>query len=905
LLTPGTRLGPYEILSPLGAGGMGEVYRARDTKLGRDVAIKILPEQFVADGERVARFEREAQLLASLNHPHIGTIYGLEQSDATRFLVLELVDGESLATRIARGPVPFTEARRLARQIVDALETAHDKGIVHRDLKPANIMLTADGVVKVLDFGLAKHDPPVASGQSGGLTHSPTLTLQATQAGVILGTAAYMSPEQAKGRAADKRSDVWAFGCVFYEMLTATSPFSADDLSETLAYVITREPDWTRLPNDVPASVRALLKRCLDKDRKTRIADISTARYVMDEATDVVRPGVATNPPPAASRSAILALAGAAIVIAAAVATWAILRPRVAPPQPPMRLSVELGADMAVTPLGANIQISPDGQTLAFVGQKDSGVPQLYLRRLDQLQATMLAGTDDANNPFFSPDGKWIAFFAGRKLKKIATTGGPAVTLCDAPAGRGGAWAEDGTIVFLPNNGPGVNLVRVSSAGGTPEPLTAPANPLAEGEVTQRWPQMLPSGRGVLYTASNVASGFANANIVVQPLPSGARKVVLHPGFYGRYLPSGHVVYVQNGTLFAAPFDLDRLETSGPSVPVLEGVASNAAGASAGAAQMSVSSNGTLAYLAGASINGFPVSWMDRAGNISTLRATPSIWTNPAFSPDGRRLALEITDPTTNLWVHDLARDTLERLTFDASDSARPVWTPDGRRIAFAATRADSPAFNLFWRSADGTGEVQRLTESKNLQFPVSWHPSGRFLAFTEIRPGTSEDLMILPIDGGMPGKPTTFLATPAAELEPTFSPDGKWIAYASTEAGRAEIYVRPFPGPGGKWLISSDGGAQPMWSRTRHELFFVSPDQHIMVVPYAIEGDSFRASKPQPWSDVRFVPRQRQRSVDLHPDGNRFAIAAAGAAQTKQDKVVLILNFFDELTRVAAAARR
>src|SRR5262245_20266365 len=564
------RLGPYEILSALGAGGMGEVYRARDSKLGRDVAIKVLPEQFVADGERVARFEREAQLLAALNHPHIGTIYGLEQSNATRFLVLELVDGESLAARVARGPVPFAEARRLARQIADALEAAHDKGIVHRDLKPANIMLTADGAVKVLDFGLAKHDAPAASGQSGGLTHSPTLTLQATQAGVILGTAAYMSPEQAKGRAADKRSDVWAFGCVFYEMLTATGPFSADDLSETLAYVITREPDWTRLPNDVPAAVRALLKRCLDKDRKTRIADISTARYVMDDTTDVAQPGGAP-PPTGAGRSATLAVAGAAIAIAAALATWVMVRPRAATPQPPMRLSMELGADMSVAPLGASIQISPDGQTLVFVGQKDGGVTQLYIRRLDQLQATMLAGTDDANNPFFSPDGKWIAFFAARKLKKIATTGGAALTLCDAPAGRGGTWAEDGTIVFLPANGPGVSLVRVPSSGGTPEPLLS----LGEGEVTQRWPQMLPSGKGVLYTASNVASGFGNANIVVQPLPSGARKVVLRRGLYGRYLTSGHLVYVQDGTLFAAPFDLDRLETSGPSVPVLEGVASN------------------------------------------------------------------------------------------------------------------------------------------------------------------------------------------------------------------------------------------------------------------------------------------------------------------------------------------
>src|SRR5262245_53309889 len=901
------RLGPYEILSALGSGGMGEVYRARDSKLGRDVAIKILPEQFVADGERVARFEREAQLLAALNHPHIGTIYGLEQADATRFLVLELVDGETLATRIARGPMPFAEARGLARQITDALEAAHDKGIIHRDLKPANIMLTADGAVKVLDFGLAKHDPPVASGQSGGLSHSPTLTA-ATQAGVILGTAAYMSPEQAKGRAADKRSDVWAFGCVFYELLTATGAFSADDLSETLACVITREPDWTRLPNDVPAGVRALLKRCLDKDRRTRIADISTVRYVMDDATDVTQPGGAL-PPVGAGRPVTLAVAGAAIAVAAALATWVMVRPRAAALQPVMRLSVELGADMAVAPLGANIQISPDGRTLAFVGQKSGGLPQLYVRHLDQLDATLLPGTEDASNPFFSPDGQWIAFFAARKLKKIATTGGAAVTLCDAPAGRGGAWAEDGTIVFLPINGSGVSLVRVSSAGGKPEPLLS----LGEGEVTQRWPQMLPSGKGVLYTASNVASGFGNANIVAQALPSGARKVVLRRGLYGRYLPSGHLVYVQDGTLFAAPFDLDRLETSGPSVPVLEGVASNASGGSAGAAQMSVSNNGTLAYLAGTSItrSGLPLSWLDRAGKVSTLRATPAVWTNPAFSPDGHRLALEIMDSTSNLWVFDLARETLERLTFDASDSASPKWTPDGRRIVFAATRADSPGFNLFWRPADGTGEVQRLTESKNLQFPVSWHPSGKFLAFTETRPGTSEDLMILPMEGNetsgwKPGTPFAFLATSAAEMEPTFSPDGRWIAYSSQEAGRMDVYVRPFPGPGGKWLISSDAGMYPMWSRTRNELFFVSGDQHIMVVPYAVDGDSFRAGKPQPWSNVRFASRPRQRSVDVHPDGDRFAIAAAASgAPARQDKVVLILNFFDELTRAGAGARR
>ena len=885
---------------------MGEVYRARDARLARDVAIKVLPSEVAADPDRLARFEREAQVLASLNHPNIAHIHGVDDSSGVLALVMELVEGQTLADRIAKGPLPLDEALPIAKQIAEALEAAHEQGIIHRDLKPANVKVRPDGAVKVLDFGLAKafdRDPSAVS----NATMSPTLSIHATQAGIILGTAAYMAPEQARGRTVDRRADIWAFACVLYEMLAATRAFAGDELTDIVASVVRDDPDWSRLPADTPAALRRLLERCLVKDPRNRLRDIGDARIELA----CVRPAAPGDGPAKSGRmpGARLAIAGVSIVLIAVLATWMILRPARATSQPRVHLSVELGADMSVAPLGANIQISPDGRMLAFVGQKTAG-SQLYVRRLDQLQATVLPGTEDANNPFFSPDGQWIAFFASRKLKKIATTGGAVVTLCDAPAGRGGAWAEDGTIVFLPTNGPGVSLVRVSAAGGKPEPLLS----LAEGEVTQRWPQMLPSGKGVLYTASNVASGFTDANIVVQPLPAGPRKIVVRRGSYGRYLPSGHLIYIQDGALFAAPFDLDRLETSGPGVPALEGIselASNASGGSAGAAQLAVSENGTLAYLAGRSVTtGFPVSWLDRAGRVSTLRAAPSVWTNPAFSPDGRRLALEITNPTSNLWVYEWARDTLARVTFEASDSARPVWTPDGRRLVFAATRADSPAFNLFWVRADGTGEVQRLTESKNLQFPVSWHPSGRFLAFMETRPGTSEDLMILPMEGDeasgwKPGKPTVFLGTGAAELEPTFSPDGRWIAYISTEAGRLDVYVRPYPGPGGKWMISTEGGTNPMWSRTRHELFYTL-DQRIMVVPYAVDGDSFRPDKPREWSSIRFVPRQRQRSVDLHPDGDRLALATtAQAVPTKQDKVVLVFNFFDELKRIAPAGKK
>jgi serine/threonine-protein kinase len=887
---------------------MGEVYRAKDTRLGRDIALKVLSERLAADADRLSRFEREAHVLASLNHSHIAHLYGLEEANGTKFLVLELVDGESLDKRIARGAIPMDEALGIARQIAEALEAAHEKGIVHRDLKPANIALTKDGNVKVLDFGLAK--AVEATSVSVGATDSPTITSPAmlTGVGMILGTAAYMAPEQARGRTVDRRADIWAFGCVLYELLTATRVFGGEGVTDTVASVVRDDPDWNRLPAETPAALRRLLERCLVKDPRNRLRDIGDARIEL-ASVGAAAPAEAsvTKGRPSTARAIIT---GVLIALIAALATWMVLRPAPAAPQPRVHLSVELGADITVAPLGANIQISPDGRTLAFVGQKTAGASQLYVRRLDQLQATALPGTEDANNPFFSPDGQSIAFFASRKLKKIASAGGTPVTLCDAPAGRGGAWADDGTIVFLPSNGPGVSLVRVSAAGGKPEPLLS----LAEGEVTQRWPQMLPAGKGVLYTASNVASGFTDANIVVQPLPTGTRKIVVRRGSYGRYLASGHLVYIQDGVLFAAPFNLDRLEVSGPAVPALDGVAelaSNASGGSAGAAQMAVSQNGTLAYLAGASItSGFPVSWLDREGHVSTLRAAPSVWTNPEFSPDGGRLALEIMDATSNLWVYEWARDTLERVTFDASDSARPVWTPDGRRLVFAATRADSPAFNLFWVRTDGTGEAQRLTESKNLQFPVSWHPSGRFLAFMETRPGTSEDLMILPMEGDetsgwKPGKPTVFLGTGAAELEPTFSPDGRWIAYASTEAGRLDVYVRPFPGPGGKWLISTEGGMHPMWSRTRHELLYTL-DQRIMVVPYAVDGDSFRPDKPREWSNIRFVQRQRQRSIALHPDGDRLALATTSQTQsTKQDKVVLIFNFFDELKRIAPVSMK
>ena len=823
-LTPGTRLGPYEIASAIGAGGMGEVYRARDTKLKRDVAIKVLPESYASDRDRLARSQREAEVLASLNHPNIAAIYGLEESDGRRALVMELVEGETLADRIARGAIPLEEALPIAKQITEALEAAHEQGIVHRDLKPANIKVRADSTVKVLDFGLAKLNESAGSWQqaAGSASLSPTITSPAmmTSVGVLLGTAAYMSPQQAKGREEDKRSDIWAFGCVVFEMLTGKRAFAGDDVQDTLVAVLRDAPDWSLLPANTPAPILKLLQRCLEKDRKRRLDSAADARLEIDDALTASPPTNLRTYEPANRRLGVLPWAIAVISLIIASATVVLWAPwRAAPAPAAVRMSAELGADASlVTDQGAAAVPSPDGRLLVFAAQKNgAGDSQLLVRRLDQLQATPLSGTEGARNPFFSPDGQWVGFFASGKLKKISVTGGAVVTLCDAPNGRGGTWGEDGTIVFAPDNVNQVRLRRVPSAGGTPQPVTT----LAQGETTHRWPQMLPGGKALLYaSAPTTNSAWEDASLVVQPLPAGERKVVVRGGYYGRYLPSGHLVYLHEGTLFAAPFDLDRLEVTGPSVPVLEGVLANFGGT--GGAQVAVSGTGTLVYLPGQNqTTDAPIVWMDRSGKILPLRATAAVWSNPQFAPDGRRLAVDISDKQqTDVWVYEWARDTLTRLTFDPAHSEKPVWTPDGHRIVFRSQR-NGGTYNLYWQRADGTGDVQRLTESKNQQFTGSWHPSGKFLGFYETNSQTSEDLMILPMDGDeasgwKPGTATVFLNSPFREREPTFSPDGRWLAYMSNESGRDEIYVRPFPGPGGKWQVSSAGGQGPTWSRTR-----------------------------------------------------------------------------------------
>jgi Tol biopolymer transport system component len=908
-ISTGTRLGSYEVLAQIGAGGMGEVYRAHDTKLSRDVAIKVLPEAFAHDTDRLARFQREAKMLASLNHPNIATIYGLEQSNGTHYLVMELVCGETLADRVKRdGAVPIEEALKIGVQIAEALEAAHEKGIIHRDLKPANVKVTPEGKVKVLDFGLAKAFAGDVADSNP--SQSPTLSAVATMQGVLLGTAAYMSPEQARGKAVDKRTDIWAFGCVLYELLTGRQAFEGEDITEILAAVVKTEPDWQAVPSAVPSKIRDLLRRCLQKDKTLRMQAAGDIRIEIVEALAAPPTTVATTGAPATrgwrERMAWPVVAAVLALIAVASTVGFVLRaPKPREPIQAVRLSAEIGADASLfTGGGSNAVLSPDGTRLALVATGSDQKRRIYVRSLDQLQATALSGTENARGPFFSPDGQWIGFFADGKLTKISTQGGAAVTLCDAVDDRGGSWGEDGTIVFTPDSN-GVALFKVSSAGGTPQPLTTLDK--QAGEETHRWPQVLPGSKAVLFTSNTHGNNYEDADIVVYSIASGKRKTLQQGGFYARYLPSGYVVYMHESTLFAVPFDLKRLEVTGQPAPILEGVVT---GPGVGGAQFSFSDTGNLVYVAGrGGFQNVSIYWMDREGRFTPLHETPGGYRNPAFSPDGKRLALEISDGKRNdIWVYELERDTPTRLTFSGEANGNPVWTPDGQRIVYSSQDKDG-VYNLWWIRADGAGDAQRLAESKSKYTPQaagSWRPDGKVLAFRQTNPGTGNDILTLPIEGDeksgwKPGEPKPFLNSAFNEGQPAFSPDGRWLAYISNESGNNEVYVRPFPGPGGKWPISTGGGLYPKWSRNGKELFYRTPDSKIMVVIYTASADSFHADKPQLWSPGQFTELGLGNSnFDLHPDGKRIAVLKApGTEQAAAvNKVSFIFNFFDEIKR-------
>jgi len=928
-LVAGTRLGPYEITAPLGAGGMGEVYRARDTKLDREVALKVLPDALSRDPERLARFEREAKVLASLNHPNIAQIYGVEDSGGVRALVMELVPGVTLGEKIKTGALPLNDALVIARQIADAFEAAHEKGITHRDLKPANVMVTPAGVVKVLDFGLAAVALSSAS-DAGNPEHSPTLTMHATQAGMIMGTAGYMSPEQAAGKPVDKRADIWSFGVVLWEMVTGQHLFSGETVSHTLAHVLTASIDFEKLPKETPRTIRDLLRRCLNRDVKMRLQSIGDARVVIAEY--LADPGreakEVESAAPLQSRLGTGSRLGRAGWLVPVVATLALIVAIVAgvgwynatrpgPLRPLIRLNAEIAPDapLARTSGGNMIAISPDGARLALTLRGADGRTRLYTRLLNQSQVTPLAGTDNAASPFFSPGGDWIGFFADSKLKKIAVEGGAAVTLCDAPGERGASWGDDGNIIAALTAISG--LSRVPSAGGMPVAVTK----LNSGERTHRWPQVLPGGQAVLFIASPHTGGnFDDADIDVISLKTGERKTVARGGFSPHYLATstgteiGHLTYLHGSTLFAVPFDPGRLAPTGSPTPILEDVGSVGSGAGDFAYAGAPSGRGTFVYLSGqGQLAGYSISWVEGSGKTQPLHPPLGLYRTPRFSPDGKRLAVSIGNAQgDDIWVKDLDRDTPSKLSFLTGTNRWPVWTPDGKNIVFQSTNAAAPG--LYWLRSDGSGEAQRLTDGKLQEIPNSFSPDGKHLAFYQVGNGNSPDIFtaLVEVDpargalGVRLGNPELFLGTPFTEVAPAFSPDGRWVAYSSSESGEFEVYVRPFPGPGGRWQISTGGGGYPVWSRDGRELLFETLDQRMMAVSYTVShttgGDSFAAEKQRSWTEARLRDIGTYSNYDLAPDGKRLAALVADGAngQKPPTHLTFLLNFFDELRRKA-----
>ncbi len=890
----GKTLAHYEITAPIGRGGMGEVFKGKDHKLGREVAIKVLPEEFAKDADRVVRFQREAKLLASLNHPNIAAIYGLEVSEGTNFLVLELVEGETLADRIKTGPVPVEESLKLALQIAEALEAAHEKGIIHRDLKPSNIKVTPDGKVKVLDFGLAK---AYAGGREEvNLSNSPTLSDAATQQGVILGTAAYMSPEQARGKAVDKRADIWAFGCVLFEMLTGRAAFSGKDVTDILAAVIRSEPEWNSLPGNLHWRLREVLERCLKKDAKDRYHDIS------DVKADIQRiltdpSGVLVPPIPAARprtrMGTMLPWIAAAVILTAIIAGAVVWKLR-APEQPRiMRFYHDLPDDQQFTsPLLPVLAISPDGRQLVY-----STTNGLYSRSVDELTARLITGTEGPTaQPFYSPNGKWIGYLSvsDQKVKKISINGGAPITLFDSPSLAGASWAADDTILYAAlsvANG----IMRVSADGGTP------ASVIKAKSAALLFPQILPDGKSMLYTdaAAIVASRM---RIMAKPLESGEPKE-LFAGVIARYLPTGHVVYqlANNNNLFAVPFDPDQLRVAGGPVPVVEGVFS-----AGGVLQYAISDSGTLAYIPGTAAGSAAARtlvWVDRDGKEEPLGAPPNSYMYPKISPDGMKVAVTVGGANVDIWVWDLTRKTLTRLTFDEKPELQSIWTPDGKRIVFMS--GNSVPNDVCWKAADGTGGIERLASAPELiLMPWSWSRDGKTLVTQETDGSSKWDIGTLSIEGDRARKP--LLHESATEMQAKLSPDGRWMAYTSNESSRGEVYVRPFPEVDtGKWQVSTSGGSSPLWSPDGRELFYLTDDNSVMVVSVETEPTlSFGTPKSLFRSTCVGSTVGGGTPWDISPDGKRFLMMKepppARSAAAGPRRINIVLNWTEELKQRA-----
>ena len=897
-LSSGTRLGPYEILSPLGAGGMGEVYRARDRKLGRDVAIKVLPASLATDAERLARFRREAQLLAVLNHASIAAIYGLEESSGVEALVLELVEGETLAERLASGPLSLAEALDVARQIAAALQAAHERGIMHRDLKPANVKLTPGGQVKVLDFGLAKaFERPLAAAereQAAATGHPmvvrsptaiPTVTAGLTQGGVILGTAAYMSPEQARGRPADKRADIWAFGAVLYEMLTGRRAFPGETVSDTLAAVLAKDPNWSALPASTPAAVRRGLEHCLERDARNRFHDIADVLITMDETPDEVAPA-----PPAPRRLARV-LPWVAATIAAVLAGagwWRALRQPPAAPDRLSRLAVAVSeADRIPFDDLPVFDLSSDGRKLVYVSDRGDG-RRLFLRSVDQMEPKAVAGSEGSLSPFFSPDSRWIGFFAEGKLKKVPSEGGVAVTLGDAASPRGAVWLSDDTIVFAPDFTSG--LRRVAARGGQPEVLTNPDT--GKAERTHRWPSVLPGG-AVLFTIGTLENpdNFDDARLALFDPKTRAIRPLLEKASMGRYVKGGYLLCYRAGSLAAVGFDAERGELKGEPVRLTEPVSGDR---SSGVAFFAVAADGTLAFLSGsAGLGDRSLVLVDRNGAPTTLPLPARPYHTPRFSPDARRVAVTIGDGRghgDDIWMCDIATGALTRLTL-GNLGAHAAWSPDGKRVALATSRDRQSVFS---RNTDGSGTEEQIGSGGRPDIPSDWSSDGRTLAVTRGFPST--DVWLLTVEG----KRDERLFQRGA-YDPVFSPDGRWIAYTAPAGGVDQVFVRPASGSAGALQATSEGGAYPAWAG--RELFFVRRGR-ILVLETSTEP-SFQAGPARVLFEAPFeLETAPLRNYDVSRDGRRFVFVRSGSESVWRE-IHVHLGWAAELARLAPASRR
>jgi serine/threonine-protein kinase len=836
------------------------------------------------------RFEREAKTIASLNHPHICTLHDIGQQDGIDYLVMEYLEGETLAQRLVKGGLPLEQVLRYAIEISDALDKAHRKGVTHRDLKPGNIMLTKSGT-KLLDFGLAKLKEQVAP-SNVPLSELPTAKDPLTAEGSIVGTLQYMAPEQLEGKEVDARTDIFAFGVVVYEMATRKRAFEGKSQASVIAAILEREPPaMSSLQPMTPPALDRVVKKCLAKEPDDRW---HAAKDLCDELKWIAEGGSQVTLAPTAAAKGIRALGRRPVIlwlgglllglVIASLATWNLKTAPASSPQPVTRTVINLpsGQQLAGLDNGPAVALSPDGTHLAYVARQGGGTQKLYLRAMDSLEAKPIPGTDGAVNPFFSPDGKWVGFFAGQKLKKISVSGGAALTLGDATFSHGASWGSNGVIAFAPSVG--TSLKEVPDGGGTPQLL----NRLKKGEVNQRWPEFLPDGKAVLFSGAPTNANWANSEVAAESVGTGERRNLVQGATHPRYAASGHLVYAQGGSLMAVRFEPRRLAIVGVAVPIVEGVLQSP---SSGAAQYSLSATGSLVYIPGGiQADQRKLVWVTRNGAEQPVAAPARAYVYPRLSPDGRQVAVGITEEESQTWLYDSSREALTRFTFEGKTNLNPVWTPDGKRLAIQSNR-EGP-LNLFWQRADGSGGLEHLITSEFNNFPASFSPDGQLLAFAEVNPTTGYDIWVLRMSDR---KAQLFLRTPFNESAARFSPDGRWLAYISDESGRFEIYVQPYPGPGGKWQISTEGGTEPVWNRNGRELFYRSGGK-MMAVDIATQP-TFASGKPRVLFEGQYSPAPGTTpNYDVSPEGQRFLMVKGSEQEAAPTQINVVLNWFEEL---------